>query len=60
MTIIVVPVASYLTYVALEELRKSKYQQIKKIREWMKEELPGFNFTMVEGLKEIFIASKSK
>ena len=58
--IFAIPIASYVEYVSLEELRKSKYTETKKIREWLKEELPGYNFGLVEGLKEIFVYSKGR
>lgn len=60
MMIFAVPVASYVEYVSLEELRKSKYKETKKIREWLKEEVPGGSFSLVEGLKEIFVYSKGR
>ena len=44
MVIFVIPIASYFNFVALDQLRKLKYEKTKKIREWMKEEVPGFNF----------------
>lgn len=60
MMIFAIPIASYVEYVSLEELRKAKYTETKKIREWLKEAVPGYTFGLLEGLKEIFVYSKGR